>query len=282
MDNNSKENKQSFFQKFKSDKKYRAKVQLIGYTVFIVFLIVFINVSNVGNNYSYNSVDNNNLNANDDNELQEEDSNLFKDIDDNYSYNVDVVVKTKDENGNDIESKVNYNGDSYKENLVINKVYDNVNSTYYKVEDEYYYKELDEFKLAVLDDIYNLIDGKYIEFSSVKGYIDKASLDHFTDYSSGKMEYVYDLLVRDVILSYKGEDTVPINVVIENNTVSINIDYTNLLKIVDSNIVSCVVNYKYENIGKVEEFTIIPDDYNDTTTDTTNTTDTSVTTDSTS
>ena len=75
---------------------------------------------------------------------------------------------------------------------------------------------------------------------------------------------------------------VPINVVIENNMVSINIDYTNLLKIVDSNIVSCVVNYKYENIGKVEEFTIIPDDYNDTTADTTNTTDTSVTTDSTS
>ncbi len=261
MDNNSKESKQSFFQKFKNDKKYRAKVQLIGYTVFIVFLIVFINVSNVGNNYSYNSVDSNlRDNVND---VLDDDSNLFEDIDDNYSYNVDVVLKTKDSNNNDVESKVNYNGDSYRDNLVINKVYDNVNSTYYKVGDEYYYKELDEFKLAVLDDIYNLIDAKYIEFSSVNKYIDKAGLDHFTDYSSGKKEYVYDLLVRDVILSYKGEDTVPINVVIDNNIVSISIDYTNLLKNIDNNIVSCVVNYKYENIGKVEEFTIIPDDYND-------------------
>ena len=82
MDNNSKESKQSFFQKFKNDKKYRAKVQLIGYTVFIVFLIVFINVSNVGNNYSYNSVDNNNLNTNNDNEVKKKEvcvcENLFQ------------------------------------------------------------------------------------------------------------------------------------------------------------------------------------------------------------
>ena len=37
----------SFFKRMKTDKKYSAKVQLIGYAVFLVLLVVGINVSDI-------------------------------------------------------------------------------------------------------------------------------------------------------------------------------------------------------------------------------------------
>ena len=44
---------------------------------------------------------------------------------------------------------------------------------------------------------------------------------------------------------------------IENDIVSIIADYTNLLKITDNNMLECIVSYSYKDINKVEEFTII-------------------------
>lgn len=260
--NNDKENKQSFLSKLKNDKKYKAKVELTGYVVFIVILIIFLNVSNIGNNYNYNSV--NYTNETKDNNAQEEqqNKNLFKEINDNYSYNIDVLIKIKQEDDSIIENKINYNGKSYKDNMIINKVYNNTTSTYYKVEDEYYFKENEDYKLAVDNEIYELLDEKYIEFNGVKKYIEKATLDHFTDYSSGKKEYTYNLKVKDIIQSYKGDDIVEINVVDENNIISMSIDYTNLLKLINENINECEINYKYDNINTVEKFNIIEESDN--------------------
>ena len=65
---NENEEKGTFFERYKTDKKFSAKVQLSGYGVFLLVLIVFLNVgamnsgSTVGNNVIGNTVGSGNLN----------------------------------------------------------------------------------------------------------------------------------------------------------------------------------------------------------------------------
>ena len=288
---NNSENK-SFFEKLKTDKKYKAKVELTGYAIFIVVLVIFLNISNIGNNYNYS--DNNVVSDNEKTEvdIDEENSDLLESLDNNYSYDIKVEVKkgssdssqNKDaetvqnqdsdanekqnnENGNadsfgEIKT-VSYNGEAYDNNIVINKSFDNNNMTYYKVDKEYYTKDGDKFNVVDINSVYDLLDAKYIEIAGVKEYIEKASLDHYTNYSSGKKEYVYNLKVSDVINSFKGDNLVEINVIIENDTINVKIDYSNLIKITDDSIIECLVTYVYKDIDKVEEFVIIEEDKED-------------------
>ena len=59
--------KESFFDKVKGDKKYRAKVELIGYGIFIVVLVLGLNISSLGDNSNRsdlgNVIDKGNLNG---------------------------------------------------------------------------------------------------------------------------------------------------------------------------------------------------------------------------
>ena len=286
---NNSENK-SFFEKLKTDKKYKAKVELTGYAIFIVVLVIFLNISNIGNNYNYS--DNNVVSDNEKTEvdIDEENSDLLESLDNNYSYDIKVEVKKgssdssqnkdaetvqnqdsdaneKQNNGNadsfgEIKT-VSYNGKAYDNNIVINKSFDNNNMTYYKVDKEYYTKDGDKFNVVDINSVYDLLDAKYIEIAGVKEYIEKASLDHYTNYSSGKKEYVYNLKVSDVINSFKGDNLVEINVIIENDTINVKIDYSNLIKITDDSIIECLVTYVYKDIDKVEEFVIIEEDKED-------------------
>lgn len=286
---NNSENK-SFFEKLKIDKKYKAKVELTGYAIFIVVLVIFLNISNIGNNYNYS--DNNVVSDNEKTEvdIDEENSDLLESLDNNYSYDIKVEVKkgssdssqNKDaetgqnqdsdanekQNNGDADSlgeikTVSYNGKSYNDNVIINKSFDNNNMTYYKVGSEYYTKDGDNFNVVDINSVYDLLDAKYIEIAGVKEYIEKASLDHYTNYSSGKKEYVYNLKVSDVINSFKGDDLVEIDVIIENDTINVKIDYSNLIKINDDSVIECLVTYVYKDIDKVEEFVIIEEDKED-------------------
>ena len=286
---NNSENK-SFFEKLKTDKKYKAKVELTGYAIFIVVLVIFLNISHIGNNYNYS--DNNVVSDNEKTEvdIDEENSDVLESLDNNYSYDIKVEVKKgssdssqnkdaetvqnqdsdaneKQNNGNadsfgEIKT-VSYNGKAYDNNIVINKSFDNNNMTYYKVDKEYYTKDGDKFNVVDINSVYDLLDAKYIEIAGVKEYIEKASLDHYTNYSSGKKEYVYNLKVSDVINSFKGDNLVEINVIIENDTINVKIDYSNLIKITDDSIIECLVTYVYKDIDKVEEFVIIEEDKED-------------------
>lgn len=270
---NSDEAKQSFFKKIKTDKKYKAKVELASYAILIVIIIIYLNISNLTNNYDYNNVSVNNTVDNKTEDVEKE-KNLLQQLKDNYNYNIDIFLKittnATEQNNNTnqnttsnnqipeiIEKKYNYNGKVYKNNLIINKNVDNNNIAYYKIDDEYYTKENETYNLTKEDTIYDLLDKKYIEFDMVKKYIEKANLDHFTTYSSGKKEYVYNLKISDVIQSYKENDLVEIDITIENDIITMNIDYTNLLKITDEKIFECKVTYTYKDINKIEEFTII-------------------------
>lgn len=256
----SNEDNQSFYQKMKMDKRYAAKVKLLGYGIVIVLIIVYLNISNIGGNYNYDKIDTSSE------DLEEEvvkEVNLLEKLNDNYTYNIDVSMKkiSKDMTGKDLENEIkyNYNGKSYEKNLVINKVFNSDNKWYYKIGNVYYEKVGEQYNEIKKEIIYDILDEDFIEVSGVKEYIRVSNLDHYTNYSSGKREYLYNLKVSDVISNYKDNKMVTINITIEDEVVSMVVDYTNLLRVSDDNVIECIVKYIYKDIDKVEEFVLIDD-----------------------
>jgi len=249
-----------FMDKMKTDKRYSAKVQFAAYGVFVLLVIIYLNISimNGGVNNSVGSIDNNVLDEEVVDETSEEsDQTLLEKLSNNYEYDITVNL-TK--SGQEVVSN-RYYGKSYGDNVIINKVSKNIENTYYNIDNYYYEKnENDEYILIKSDQVYDLVESKYIEVDDVLKLIKKASLDHVVDSSTGAKENVYHLLVRDVVISNKSEDVVTIKVVYDEDKLSINIDYTNLMKSFDASIEKCEISYVYTNIDGVEEFMIMEDE----------------------
>ena len=253
IEKNKEVDQNSFLYKYKNDKKFKAKTELIGYGIFILIIIIYINISSMNSNFNYvdNSVlEDNNVTKED---TDEENSNLLEVIDNNYLYDINIDITLTNEE----VINYKYNGKSNGSNIEINKVTNEGKSTFYKIDDYYYESQLDNYVLTKEETIYDYDLAKYIELDNLLEYIDKASLDYVTDYSSGKNEYSYNLLVRDIVANNKTEDAVSINVTMENEVLFINVDYSNLIKIFDDTIKECKINFTYSDIDKVEEFKII-------------------------
>lgn len=254
------EDKMSFFDRMKTDKKYSAKVQFIGWGIFLLLLIIYLNVASANGNVVSNSVGNTVNDILDEEVVEEQNDDetlsLLDKLDDNYEYDINInLLKGENE-----EVKYRYYGKSSDDNVIINKVTNDVSSTYYNVDDYYYIKnDSEEYQLVQSSEVYDLVDSKYIEVDDVLDLIDKASLDHVVDSSTGERESVYNLLVRDVVISNKSEDVVTISVIENSDKLSIVIDYTNLLKVFDEKIQKCEISYIYTNIGNVESFSIMED-----------------------
>lgn len=257
MQNSDEKENLSFFQKLKTDKKYSAKIQLIGYGLLIVVLIIYLNISSMGNSVSGgNTAISNEEKINDQlNSTDIESNDLLKEIENNYQYDIHITMKKK--NGElDEETTLRYYGKSYDDQLEIFKETLDSTVTYYKLEGRYYIKDDQSILFTDQSSVYDVLEGEYLELDEIKNLIAKASLDHVTDYSSGKKEYVYHLLIKDIILSYQKDDVVEIDAVMENETLTIDIDYSNLLKAIAGDVVECKVESVYSEIGKVEEFQV--------------------------
>jgi len=240
-------NEESFIYKYKNDKKYKAKIELTGYVLFILLTVLFINVSSTGNTPLNDNIVNETTNNNIQKE-EDKEKDLLSQINNNYQYDITInLTKTTEETIN-----YHYYGKSYDNKLEINKDINKIINTYYKIDDYYYTKE--ENKLTTKEVIYDLIPNNYIELNNLLEYINESSLDHVTNYSSGKKESLYNLHLKDIIINNKTEEKVTINVLEENDILTINVDYTNLLKEIDSTIKEIKINYTFSNIGKVEEF----------------------------
>ena len=240
------EEKENFFKRMKEDKKYNAKVQLIGYGVFILIIVVFLNVGSLVGSNSTGVLENDII----------EEVNIIDEIDNNYEYNVNVsLVK-----GEDLISNYHYYGKRANDNQEINKEVGEVVSSYYKVNDYYYVMNEEELSFVDSNVIYDLVDSKYVELDDVLEMINKASLDHVVDNSDGSNESVYNLYVKDMVISVKNDDVISFNVKEVDNKLLIDVDYTNLIKVFDESVTSFKVSYEYFNVGDVEEFSVIKDE----------------------
>lgn len=198
-----------------NDKRERAKIELILYAIFFIGVIIFVRV---GNNIS-----NNNISTSD---------NLFiSQINDNYSY--DIKININDNNYEYIGKVLGYNS-------TIEKKENNKDEYFYKKNDKYYKLDQDNgYVLSNENDIYNIISYDYMDINNIKEYIKTSNNDNG----------IYKVKISDIILNSSSSDYITIKIDNINNTIEI--DYTNLLRINDNNITKAIVNITYSDINKI-------------------------------
>lgn len=198
-----------------NDKRERAKIELILYAIFFIGVIIFVRV---GNNIS-----NNNINTSD---------NLFiSQINDNYSY--DIKININDNNYEYIGKVLGYNS-------TIEKKENNTDEYFYKKNDKYYKLDQDNgYVLSNKNDIYDVINYDYMDINNIKEYIKTSNND------GG----IYKVKISDIVLNSSSSDYITIKIDNINNTIEI--DYTNLLRINDNNITKAIVNITYSDINKI-------------------------------
>ena len=198
-----------------NDKRERAKIELILYAIFFIGVIIFVRV---GNNIS-----NNNINTSD---------NLFiSQINDNYSY--DIKININDNNYEYIGKVLGYNS-------TIEKKENNTDEYFYKKNDKYYKLDQDNgYILFNKNDIYDVINYDYMDINNIKEYIKTSNNDNG----------IYKVKISDIILNSSSLDYITIKIDNINNTIEI--DYTNLLRINDNNITKAIVNITYSDINKI-------------------------------
>ena len=198
-----------------NDKRERAKIELILYAIFFIGVSIF---GRVGNNIS-----NNNINTSD---------NLFiSQINDNYSY--DTKVNINDNNYEYIGKVLGYNS-------TIEKKDSNTDEYFYKKNDKYYKLDQDNgYILSNKNDIYDVINYDYMDINNIKEYIKTSNNDNG----------IYIVKISDIILNSSSSDYITIKLDNINNTIEI--DYTNLLRINDNNIIKAIVTITYSNINKL-------------------------------
>ena len=198
-----------------NDKRERAKIELILYAIFFIGVIIFVRV---GNNIS-----NNNINTSD---------NLFiSQINDNYSY--DIKININDNNYEYIGKVLGYNS-------TIEKKDSNTDEYFYKKNDKYYKLDQDNgYILSNKNDIYDVINYDYMDINNIKEYIKISNNDNG----------IYKVKISDIILNSSSSDYITIKLDNINNTIEI--DYTNLLRINDNNITKAIVTITYSDINKI-------------------------------
>lgn len=198
-----------------NDKRERAKIELILYAIFFIGVIIFVRV---GNNIS-----NNNINTSD---------NLFiSQINDNYSY--DIKININDNNYEYIGKVLGYNS-------TIEKKDSNTDEYFYKKNDKYYKLDQDNgYILSNKNDIYDVINYDYMDINNIKEYIKTSNNDNG----------IYIVKISDIILNSSSSDYITIKLDNINNTIEI--DYTNLLRINDNNITKAIVTITYSDINKI-------------------------------
>lgn len=219
---------QDFIEKWNKDPRYKTKIKLLLYTLFIVFVGIFAvsNQKNIQNNELENQLPNENETSNkienevnDNNQLNE----IIK-LPNEYNYKINITIN---------EKMYTYIGSKNAIREKITKTIDDINTNYI-YENGSYYKENDaeNYILTTKEEVYDIIDYNYLDINTINQYLSKAT----------KIENEYIVYLKDIILGNNSQDYITITV--ENN--KINLDYTKLFKKFDKTINQYLIDIEIE------------------------------------
>lgn len=200
------------------DKKGRAKIELTVYLIFFIGVIVFARVSssNINNSINNKTITNN---------------SFINEINDNYEDNITITIN---------ENIYTYHILRLGNNTKIERKDSDSENFYYVMNDKYY--ELDSngnYILTTKEEVYNYLNYNYLNIDNIKNFISNGT----------KEDNNYRVKISDIILnSTSSEDII---ITINENDKSMNIDYTNLLKIDDPSINAASVNMVFTKIDKI-------------------------------
>lgn len=210
-----------FMEKWNSEPKFKTKVKLSLYTLFVVFVSIFAITNNdsVPTNKLQEATQQTNKNNNDSNE-----KDIIK-IPDKYNYKFNITIN---------ESQYTYIGKKEKNKENIKKEVDTVITNYIYENNNYYIQINENYILTSKEDVYDVVDYNYLKLETINEYISNST-------KNGNQYIVY---LKDIVLENDSENYI----IITLNNNKINIDYTELLQIFDKAIDKCLVKIEIEEI----------------------------------
>lgn len=195
-----------FMEKWKMDSKFKAKVQLGFYGIFILFAVILAFVSN-----SSMKTDNHN----------EKDSLMTTiEIPENYQYTININL-----NG----SIYTYTGNITPEEEIIVKTVNEEKYNYIKKRDTYYKDIAVINNIVSREEVYDIIDYSYLNLKTINQYLSV----------SKKSDNQYMVYLKDIILGHDSGNYI----IIKKEDNKLNINYTTLLQLYDKTIENCNVEY---------------------------------------
>jgi len=148
-----------FIEKYKTDSKYKAKIQLIGYTIFVIVVSIF-----ALSGYKEPTTTNN------DNKLT------------TYNYKININLN---------DNLYHYYGTKEKEEIIINKVIDENQTLGYSYKDNNYYRhENDTYVVTTEEEIYDVIEFNYLSLDTIDKYLNLS-----TKKENENIVYLKDIII---------------------------------------------------------------------------------------
>lgn len=196
---------ENFELKWQNDKKFQAKMKLLGFILFLVAVSIYASFINSKTEYNNQIPENNEVTQN-----ITETSNYALKIPEEYDYTITIEIDNK---------KYEYIGKKMIDRELIQKKVDNVITNYMYQNNTYYIEDnvqTDNYIITTRDEVYDVINYNYINLNTINEYLTKAT----------KNDNQYLVYLKDIVLGNNSDNYF----VIDINENIINVDYTVLMK----------------------------------------------------
>ncbi len=254
--------------------QFKAATKLGLYGVLIIGIILYINISSAIQRPTQENNETNTTN-------EEENTNLLTKLDNqNYAFNINITI-SKDPNYNEESSTLNeelsdetstieeeptitdpteenpspkdtiitYQGQRNKNIITVIK---NNTDEYYIDDDTYYKKINDKYELTNENDLFDTIEHRYLDLDNIKEYIKKGHVEHDTT-DVDKSLIIIKVPLNAIIPSHQGLEEINIEILEEENQLTLTIDYTTLMQLEDEEITNYKIIIEYSNIDSIGE-----------------------------
>lgn len=208
-------NKKSFKERW-SDKRERAKIELIAYGIFFLVVVIFVRAFGSTPSKIDSNIDTYN--------------GFITSIEDNYEYNAIIAIDDR---------IYEYYGKVLGNNSTITLKTNDSEKSYYLMNNKYYLLEGDNYLITSEKEVYPYIDYYYLNIKNIKEYINLST----------KENNIYKIKLSDIILN--GPSDKYIELTINEGDKNIIINYTPLFQNINNNNSKIVVNITYNNINNI-------------------------------
>lgn len=209
-----------FLEKWKTDNRFKAKVKLSLYGIFVLFVTILAISHN--NQIPYNETEDNT-------DIETTKKDIIN-IPEEYNYIITINIDDK---------LIEYTGSKLKDKTTIIKKENDLETNYILQNNEYYIEDNGIYVKTTREEVYDTISYNYINLETINSYLQKGYLSNNQ----------YSIYIRDVSLGIDSDDYFVIS--IKDNDISI--DYTPLIKLTNENIEKYKVKISIEEIKGEEE-----------------------------
>ena len=208
---------EEILEKWKNDKRYRTKIKLLLYTLFVIVVSIYaISLDRKSTKDIKEDIE--------EIKVVTEDNTI--NLPEEYNYKIDINI-------NDIIYK--YYGLQTAKTRYITKESNDVITNYIFENNEYYIEDttkIDNYIKTTREEVYDVINYNYINIDTINTYLSKAT----------KEDNHYLVYLKDIIL---GNDSDKYFTITKDNN-NINIDYTNLMQAFDNNVEKYIIDITIE------------------------------------